>query len=157
MLSEGVSKVINDLDELKEYNLSSLDVDKVLADDLLSPVFHNLRQFSFFARSSLLLIDFGIVFLIRSHLRASDNVLISITSLGFLGKASGLGFLDVGNSLSLSLLLSSLFCVDRNEERVGLDVSVELSIVEFVRKSIALRVVLLNYLDEVFSLELLLI
>lgn len=158
LLSESVSQVQDDFDELKENNFSSLDVHKVLTDHLLSPVFDDLGHLRLFTRSSLFLINLWVVSDISSHLRASNDFLVNLNSFSsFLSSTDGFSFFDFCLSLSVSLLPSSDICVNGDEERVALNVGLELVLIEFITQSLSLGVILLNYLDEVFSLELLLI
>jgi len=158
LLSEGVSQVQDNLNELEEDNLSSLDVNEVLTDGLLSPVFHKLGHISLFTLSSGILIDFWIIRNIGAHLRASNDLFVYDSfTLGFLGSASHFGVINIMLTLSVAFLPGSDFGVDGNEERVGLDISSKVFVSKFVAKSLAGSEVLLNDLDEIFCLELLLI
>lgn len=158
LLSEGVGQVQDDLNELEEDNLSSLDVNKVLTDGLLSPVFHELGHVSLFTLASGALIDLGIIGNIGLHLRAGHDLLVYDSfTFGFLSGAGHFGVINLLLTLGVAFLPGSDLGVDGNEERVGLDVSSKVFVSKFVTESLAGSEVLLNDLDEVFSLELLLI
>jgi len=94
LLSEVVGKVEDDLDELKEHDLSSLDVDKVLTDHLLPPVFHELGSLSVTTGLSSILFNLWVVSDLSIHLGASNNLFLNFDALSFLGSTESLSLLD---------------------------------------------------------------
>lgn len=102
-MSEAVSQIEDDLNEFEENDLATTDVNEMLTDNLLSPVFLELNHLRLFTNSSSFFINLRLVSF-RVLLGLSNNIGISLTTFSLLCCTLSLSFFN-----SSALFVNSLF------------------------------------------------
>ena len=134
----------DDLLELEEHDLDTLDEDDVLRDDFFPPAGLQIDRLRFDALAARLIFHFGLLF---GHILVDGRLLGVFVHLGNLCLLP-LDFLNLSLPCSHTGLPSLDLLVHREQKRVLLDISAELVLCEFVAQSSARSVIPFNDLND---------